>query len=274
MRTNRLTVRHPRFDFAGVRRYWAADNRILTHALNAFHVIIPAGERFFMQAVQLATDQIEDEAFAAEVRAFIGQEGWHSKVHTGFWQVLEEQGMPVTRFRNMYDRLGVDLLQTRLGDRLSIATKLSITAALEHYTAILSEIFFDDDFPMEQFDEVLADLHRWHALEELEHKTVAFDLLQQVDPSYRTRVLGFVVANLLIAGFGLLGFITFAAGDRKLLSDGLGKLLGDLRIIGNPSFRRALRPALDYLRPGFHPDQIEDPASVKPFLARFEAIYG
>ena len=93
-----MKVRNPRFDFSQVPRYWAAGNPLLTHYLNAFHVLIPEGERFFIRCARPYLESLPEGADRQRCRDFMGQEGWHQAAHRAFWQRLAEQGLPVVRF--------------------------------------------------------------------------------------------------------------------------------------------------------------------------------
>src|SRR5262249_17194143 len=137
--------------------------------------------------------------------------------------------------------------------------RLAVTVACEHFTAILAEEALADG-ALDLADEPLRHLLAWHAVEELEHKAVAFDVLQRVAPSYALRMAGLALATAMLGGFW------FAASRELLRQDGLS-------VIGAARELRSLRSALtagarmppsvlrhvflggicEYLRPTFHP---------------------
>jgi len=265
-----MQIRSPRFDFSSVPRYWAAGNPLLTHYLNAFHVIVPEGERFFIRCVRPYLDALPEGEMRQRCQAFMGQEGWHQSAHRGFWNHLRGQGLPVDGFARFYQAMAFDGFEQRLGRFLSPRQRLAVTAALEHYTAVLSSVLFRDDFPIEQFHREMDRLHRWHGAEELEHKAVAFDLHAAQGGSHAERVGAFVVASMAVAAFSGVGFLWFCAGDRALP----GVLRGIVRRsrwpVGARAAGRVLVDLLAYLRPGFHPDHLIDPPAASHFLAHFD----
>lgn len=259
-------IRRPVFDFSGLPEDWAAGRPVLTHMLNAFHVIIPDGERFFVRTVKRFTDQVEDPVLRADIKAFVGQEGMHSAAHEAVWNALRAQGQGVDRFADLFRRIGVDMLEQKLGDQMADETRLAIVAALEHYTAAMSVVFFDPDFPADQFPDVMNALHKWHAAEEFEHRAVALDIYEDIGGSYGRRMAGFVVATLLIAFFAALGTAMFMAADPKGWS--LKRLFGAR---GSAPFTPAMVGAVavhvfSYVKPGFDPRRMKEPSGVSEFL--------
>ncbi len=265
----RPKIRNPQFDLRQVPEDWAAGRPVLTHFLNAFHVIIPDGERFFVRTLKGFLNQIEDPQLRQDIRAFAGQEGMHAAAHEAMWETLRAQGQGVDAFRAVFQKIGVEMLEQRLGGSLAPETRLAIVAALEHYTAALSVVFFDPDFPTADFPDAMNELHKWHAAEEFEHRAVAFDILQQIDSGYGVRLAGFLTATALIAGFAALGTAMFVAHDPKGWS---WKRLA--RPQGNAPFTPKMvfnvtRHLLTYLSPQFDPRDMEEPEGVTPFLARY-----
>lgn len=266
-----MQIRSPQFRFDDVPRYWAAGNPLLTHYLNAFHVLIPEGERFFIRCVRPYLETLPQGTMRQRCQAFMGQEGWHQVAHRGFWSQLRRQGLPVDRFARIYQTLAFDLLEQRLARFLSDRQRLAVTAALEHYTAVMSSALFRSDFPVAHFHEEMDRLHRWHGAEELEHKAVAFDLHVSQGGSYVERVGAFLIASAAVAGWSGLGFATFCAGDPRLPRALRSGLLGPQRwpIRGRALLRLAVDLAA-FLRPCFHPDQLDDPPAASAFLATFK----
>lgn len=248
---------------------WHKDGPAVTLFLNAQSLLFPAGERFFMDAVRNYRDQVTDPVLKEQVVAFIGQEAMHSREHQEYNDLMDAAGLPASKL----DRFAwkyTDWLRT-----FSHKRWLSITIALEHYTAMLANQALKDP---ENIGGVKAyqQLWLWHAMEETEHKSVAFDVWRTVAKpgpiSYLRRTFSMTVTSLL---FWATVFVYHSTLLGAYLRKG-GKLtLGDwgrlIRFIWSPrtgTFARIARELIDYYRPGFHPWDHDN----REYLARVDTL--
>jgi uncharacterized protein len=275
--TRPIRVRAMGFPFrdSDVPRWWFYGNPYPTHVSNALNLLFPEGERFFIRSVKHYLDRIEDDpALVAQVKAFFGQEGRHGHEHERFIKVLEEQGYDTERFLAFYRRWAFDVIEKLAPPVL----RLSATAALEHYTATLAENGLRGDI-MDHAHPVMRDLLKWHAAEEIEHKAVAFDVLQRVDARWGVRALGLVVASATLGGFWLIA-------SRELLRQEAARgvdmeekrrwAASDPRLAEERRHRgRMFRKAIaEYLRPDFHPDQNDNYALARGYLESIGRLDG
>lgn len=258
-----ITVR--KVDFvdkkAELDNHYFADNGLMTQLLNSFHVVFPEGEKFFIRCVKYYADDIKDKDLQERVKRFIGQEVQHSKEHEKIWDQLKAQGYDVELFKNIYSKLAYEITETNLekifgGKRLGLA----VTAALEHYTAILAEAAFETDALKEGngVPENIRHMLLWHAAEEIEHKSVSFDVLQEVDDSYTLRVVGMIVATLNLAFYTVLGQMIFLTQDREFKLTDIFKDIGGMIEYSSKTAEGFMKNLFDYFRPDFHPDQHEN----------------
>jgi uncharacterized protein len=261
MRERDIPVRRMDFDFSEVPRHWFRDSAFLTHVANGLNLVFPAGERFFIRSVKHMLDRIDDPDLLGRVRGFFGQEARHGLEHERAFAVLEAQGYEIRSFLAWYEHWAFEWLEPRVPATL----RLSITVALEHFTATLAEQALTTD-ALDHADPAMRALLRWHAAEEIEHKSVAFDVLQRVDPRYRVRIAGLAVATV-----GLLFF--WRAGTRMLLAQeppavrrNLGRERRAARAHGHDD-RFLLRAIASYLRRDFHPDRHDNLGLAKAYLA-------
>jgi predicted metal-dependent hydrolase len=232
-------------------RHFAGDgDLIMSHVVATLSAVFPDGEDFFVRSVRRFRDQIADPELRRQVAGFIGQEAVHGREHRALNNRLDELGYPTKRIER-FTKWGL-AQRERL---MSPMSNLAATAALEHYTATLAEVLMADEEARRTLgDPRVLDVLLWHALEENEHKAVAFDVYKAVGGSERTRVLtmnavtfGFIVGMTLQAVVSLLGDRatyrprTLAASVRRLRRSPWLK----------PEVWRQLR---DYNRPDFHPD--------------------
>ncbi len=232
-------------------RHWVGGHPAATAISNGINLLFPHGERFFVRSVKKFLDQLDDPALRAEVKGFFGQEGRHAHAHDDLNAVLRTQGFEIDQFLDRYKRI-TDWLEARTPPKL----RLAVTAAAEHFTAILAEGAFRHGV-LDACDPKMQRLLAWHAAEEIEHKHVAFDVLQRIDPSYALRVTGLLYATLTLGGFW------FAAARMLLRQEGLslGDTIRSLREIPNrdPVIRRVfIRGIRQYLKRDFHPDQLDN----------------
>lgn len=242
-------------------RWWLGGDPIGTAFYNALSATFPYGERFFMDSVRRYRD-VAPPALAAQIQAFLAQEAMHTREHIFFNKQIADHGFDVTK------------METRTKDRLDFARtrtplqQLGATIALEHFTAILAHALLADPRHLEGASDEAKAMWRWHAIEEVEHKAVAFDT--------------FVIAAEKLPAWRrwLLRSLTMVAATR-LLFDVVGRNMADIfaadGLTGGKTWRRTLsfllvRPGMlrqvlgayfDYFRPGFHPWDHDDRALIR-----------
>lgn len=254
------------FPFDGsIPRHWFGGNPIPTHVVNGVNLLFPAGERFFVRSVRHYLDRFEDDpAMTARIRGFFGQEGSHAREHERFFRILEEQGYEIRPFLDAYEGFAYGTLEKVIPPALRLAG----TAAAEHFTAIMAEAALTDGFLDELAHPVMRDLLLWHAAEEIEHKDVAFDVLERVAPGYAVRVVGMALAAAML-------FTWWTAATRMLFrQDGLDREgLRQARRRLPPRDRTIAKDVLlagirEYLRPGFHPNDRDNRHLAIEYLER------
>jgi predicted metal-dependent hydrolase len=244
-----LRVRRPRLVDDLPPRLWFDGDVVATHLGNAAGLLFPLGERFFVRSVRKFAGRVTDPGLAARIRGFAGQEALHAREHERFFLALTGHGLDPAPFLRVYERLAYRGIEAVTPDVVSLAT----TVALEHFTAVLAEEIFRADL-LSRAHPWAAALLAWHAAEELEHRAVAFDVLQKVDPRYRTRVLGMVIATAGLAAFWGAATAYLLYQDhregRPVRAHDLATLRKNPRSIGRDVFLRGLR---EYFERDFHP---------------------
>jgi predicted metal-dependent hydrolase len=247
-----ITTRRMSFEASlqAVPRHFGAEGDLLSsHIAACLSSVFPDGEDFFVRSVRSFRDEVSDPVLAQQMRGFIGQEAIHGREHRVFNQRLAELGYPTRFIEAVTERL------LALADRvLSPKARLAATAALEHYTATLAEQLLRDDETKALFGHPrVLELFLWHALEESEHKTVAFDVYRAVGGSERMRR---VVMDAVTVGFlGGVGLIVGLSLLRDRAAYNPVRLVRSVRrLLRSPIISAALwRELRAYNRPGFHP---------------------
>ena len=246
--TRRMTFKASMRDLP---RHFAADGDLISgHVISALSSVFPDGEDYCVRSVRHYRDQMTDPALKRQVAGFIGQEAVHGREHRVFNDRLAELGYPTKRYEHV-TRVGL-----RFRERiLPPISNLAATAALEHFTARLAELVLRNEEIRDLMGaEAVRDLFVWHALEESEHKAVAFDVYKAVGGGERLRVW---TMNFFRFGFVLgmgLAVVLSLLGDRATYRRGtLRTSWRQLR--SSPLVDPAVWAQLkDYNRPGFHPD--------------------
>lgn len=251
--------------FAGVPKHFAQDgDLVLSHLAAALSAVFPDGEDFFVRSVRRFRDQVDDPQLKRDVAGFIGQEAVHGREHRAFNDRLDQLGYPAKRVER-FVRKGL-AVRERL---LSPMANLAATAALEHFTATLAELVLTSEETRDLFGaEPVRDLFVWHALEESEHKAVAFDVYRAVGGSERTRVVTMKILRWAFV-IGISVQIAIALlGDRETYRPGVLRRSVH-RVRRSPFVRRDLWLRLcDYDRPDFHPDDHDTRALVQDWRER------
>jgi uncharacterized protein len=271
-----LEARDVAFDWANLPMHYVPGEPFTTHMLDVLHLLLPAGEEFFVDVFKKALPLIKDDQLRLDVQGFIGQEAVHSQAHSGVLDRFAAQGLDVTPYTDQIRWMFEKLLGARPGwsqrrQERWLLEQVSIISAVEHYTAILGEwILNTPAHDAIGTDPVMLDMLRWHGAEEVEHKAVAFDTMKHLRAGYWRRVRAQLVVSpamllLWIRGVRYLYSVDpqLAPGTKARWRDYLtaarrGLLPGPMRFI---------RGIADYYWPGFHPSQLGGVGLAVDYLA-------
>lgn len=265
----RLIVRKLEVDLKrGFGRHWHGGRAFRTQFYNALSMSFPVGEQFFIDSVRDAAATLppteEHAATRATIAGFIGQEATHRRIHRLYNDVLESQGLVNQwqhRAARRIERLG------RLG--LDPRHALAVTCAYEHFTALLADGTLRHTAWLEGAEPQMQTIWRWHAAEETEHSSVAFDLYQALGGSYKWRVRWYLYVCVIFGWDATRQTLLNLWHDRSLFkpstwADGLSLFWGREGLVW-----RCARPMLAYFRRDFHPTQDHDPVGAQTLAARW-----
>ena len=264
-----ITPRDRRFGRdAATPRLWHGGRVEATAIYNALSTTFPKGEAYFVESVRAFREGAPPK-LADEIKAFTTQQAIHSREHDAFNKRAEQSGYDLSK------------LEQRVGERLAITkgrppiVNVAATMALEHFTAILAHQLLADPRHLEGAEQGTADLWRWHAAEEIEHKGVAYDTWLYATRDWprfkrwkvKAKVMLLVTRNFLVDR---------TAGALELMrQDGVTglrawSLLLTYLWVRPGMFRKIAGAWVKYFLPGFHPWYEDD----RHLLAAYAASAG
>lgn len=260
-----IPVRRMDFEFPStLPPLWFDDNPFLSALFASMSVSFPAGERYFIRSVLHFLPKIEDPALREAVRGFVGQEANHTKEHLAFNRFLERVGVPAVAMEEF-----VEKRLTRLSKESSPELNLARTVAVEHFTAILAAAILEHPEILEQMHPAISDLWGWHAIEEIEHRSVAFDVYAATVGDEALRVRAMVVATVM---FTLVNVIrtTYIVGRSGHLTD-VGAAARAARVLFGKkgAFRNLGRHYVSFYAKDFHPSQHDPGESLERAKRRY-----
>lgn len=235
-------------------KYFFRGNPILTTLMYSMSASFPDGERFFIDAVRHYQKDIKDPTLVAQIRGFIGQEAHHGSIHEDFNEQVESLGIAMKKVEKRFK----NRIETAKR-KLSPSQQLAMTAALEHVTATLAQWTLENPETGLNGDNnsPLREMLLWHAMEEIEHKAVAFDVYRAAVNNEKERI---IIAKIVFRTFWVqmaMGQVILLWNDRKIPSIAHIKEAwqfmwgeGGFRSWAAPEFKR-------YLKSGFHPNDID-----------------
>ncbi|MFC6878878.1 metal-dependent hydrolase [Actinomadura yumaensis] len=252
-----LQARDVRFDWSELPLHWIPGDPVATHLINVLHMLLPAGEEWFVKVFKQAVPYIKDDALRDDVLGFIGQEAMHAASHDGVLDHFVEQGLDVRPFVRQVEFVFEGLLGDRdlTGDRARawLFERICIIAAIEHFTGVLGDWILNAGALDEAgADPTMMDLLRWHGAEEVEHRHVAHDLYMHLDGSYANRLRAMAETITALAALWQRGHRFLMARDPVVR----GRIKGGLHHL------RRTGPA------GLTPDGRMVAASVRRYLRR------
>jgi predicted metal-dependent hydrolase len=249
---------------AAAPRLWHGGRGEATAIYNALSTTFPAGEAFFVESVRKFREGTPAK-LAEEIKGFTTQEAIHSREHDAFNKRAAASGYDLSKLEAQVEKR---LAITR--DRPPIVS-LAATMALEHFTAILAHQLLANPRHLQGAEKETADLWRWHAVEEIEHKGVAYDTWLHATkdwPRYKrwkvkAKVMLYVTRNFLVDRTA--GALELMRQDGVTGLNAWAKLLSYLWI--RPGmFRKIAGAWFSFFLPRFHPWNVDD----RHLLAAYE----
>ena len=265
-----ITPRDRRFGRGTVqKRWWLRGDPIATAFYNALSITFPRGEAYFVESVRAFRDGTPPK-LEREIKAFITQEVMHSREHVAFNNRVVEAGYDITALEKKVVE-SLELTKGRPG-----IFNLCVTMALEHYTAIMAQQLLEDPRVFAGADPEQAALWKWHAIEEIEHKGVAYDTWTHASRDW-TRGKRWRIKSLIMLIVTKNFWINRYDGVMQLLAqDGIKGLKAHARVLwflfGNPGLIRGLfLPWARFFLPGFHPWNHDDRHLIQRADSDYEA---
>lgn len=233
--------------------HWNAASPEFSHIVNSGSLAMPYLEPYLIKTMRQAREKITDPALQKDLDFYVAQEATHFRQHKKFNDTLSAAGYAATQ--KIEAQLDKDYKE--LGDKRSLRFNLAYAEGFESMALAIGHMLIEDrEYLFGNSDPAVASLVLWHFVEEIEHKSVTFDVFKHLHDSYFWRMVGLVYATGHI-------FWRMGQGYRDLLrEDGLwwdlksrwrmARLLG--RIMKN-----VLPKWLRIWRPRYHPRQVPDP---------------
>ena len=264
-----LTLSHaiPDFEYSGENLdTWNAGKTGNSHFWNAISCILPNLETYGVSAVSHVVGRVSDKKLSAEARVFCKQEATHAKSHDQLNDLLEKQ-FPFLKTINKVERQYLRFLSYIL----SVKMFLAVFVFVEHLTAILGHKGLEEpDNWFKETDPVLFQLWQWHAIEEVAHKSVCFDLHRAIGGGYISRILGFVIgSSVLLPGLSLrilyLGLST--KNKFQFFKQFIRHMLGSKGV-----FPVLFKDFLGYFHVNYQPWSMDSRDLIERFKAEYEEI--
>jgi predicted metal-dependent hydrolase len=263
-----LTVRLPKLDLRKLDfpLDWLGRDTLPCQIFNAFSLLFPIGEKYFIDSIRAALPEVEDAELLEDARRFIAQESIHTRLHLEMNERLTALGLSFVIEPMLLWRI-------RTSEWVSLRSKLAVTMTYEHYTAALGDMLLANPSLLDAAPESLRLLWLWHAAEECEHRGIACDVYRALGGGYIRRIAWFVYISLVFT------LDTTAQSLHNMYRSGhlfgLGDWARGLRFLfGRNGVAAWVIPAwFDYFRPKFHPRDRGRGAAGRDWLLGHEGLF-
>ncbi|OTG91151.1 metal-dependent hydrolase [Acinetobacter sp. ANC 3832] len=263
-----ITVRRPKINTKQIPRYFIGKSPLISYFFTALSLTFPDGEQFFVHSVRNVRDRIQDnEQLQARISAFIGQEAMHAQLHDTFNQDWRRDDYHLDAYTRFISE-GIKYMKSQ-----PKIAQLALTCAFEHFTAIFATNILNNSKLIEQSDPEAIKFWLWHAIEEIEHKSVAFETYKAVydNETVRLRTMRYAMASFVMAslyGGGHLYLKDFKNNWKYPIQNAKGLFF----IIG--MFTQSIPELKDYFRADFHPDDHNQDELIQYWKHKLATEYG
>ncbi|MFT3773336.1 MAG: metal-dependent hydrolase [Minicystis sp.] len=240
-----------------------------SYALVAFSLLLPHLEPYLIRTMKAAKARLTDPQLIADLGKFNAQEGQHYRQHRRFNEAIRARGFP--GLAKLEEELAADY--ERFTNERPLAFNLAYAEGFEAFTTATARFALEQRM-LDRMPPAARDLFAWHLVEELEHRTVAFDVYEQVSGKY-----GYRLRIGMFAQWHLLRFVVRASrymfeADPGLLARYGGEKAHERRMERlNGLFVKHLLPkAVATYAPWYTPHRIEMPEEARSLARRYSEM--
>ena len=268
-----------RFDWTDTPLHWVPEDPFATHMINVLHLLLPAGERWFINVVNEAAPLVDDPELKEAIKPFIQQESWHAFAHSAVLEHLALYGIDSEPFTANLDRWFARIGSPKphwpaLLQRYWLLRRLADVAAIEHFTAVLGQwVIQNGGLEYAGADPVMLDLLRWHGAEEVEHRSLVFDVYQNLSGSFVLRAGAMLFTGPALAYWWLAGIRYLMRQDPTIdMRPRLRDWRRSSRLYRVPGpWKLLVTTPMRYLRPSHNPDDEASTEMAMSYLERSPA---
>jgi len=264
-----IIPRRPKWDFADLKeRLFFGGNGLKSAFVVALSGSFPPGEKEFIQSVRLFVNQVRDPKLIGDVKDFTAQEGQHSHQHKLLNEAFDRLGYLATHVSEQFEEIEQEWAEER-----SDADRLAATVVMEHITAVMAHFALTRPEEFDPLPDSVQELLLWHAIEEIEHKSVAFDVYQECVGD-RNRLRRQLLLHMVLFPLGIRDFqrmLLHELGHKptwKERAEMARYLLGPKGLVVS-----VLPRYLALLKPGFHPWDLDDSHLVAEWKDRLQSAW-
>lgn len=209
-----------------IKKFWFHDNVFKSSFFDAGSALVSDAERFVVDTVKLARPHLKDNELKSRADCLMHEETMHSEVHDAYNEMLRNEGYKFEAVLN-FEKWLMGLFQKHC----SLRTRLAMCVCIEHFTATMAKQLLERDVFYDKIDVRMKKVWVWHALEELDHRSTAFDVYTALGGGYVRRsalMLFMTVLHLSLHGAALIAFLAQngALFRRKTFAEGFAFTLG------------------------------------------------
>jgi len=248
-----LTIHPVPMSSGNFTRYWYQNNPVKSHYYNALSTLFPQGENFFIWSIKNFSHHVTDATLEQKIKDFVTQEKNHAALHKSFNRKLARSGYDIAWMEKALQKK-LSFSQTHL----SPLTCLAITVATEHITAVLGEKILEGQILNEGVDPEVRQIWIWHAMEEVDHKSVAMDVYQLAGGTYGKRCRALIIVSFNFWSDALLRMLHMLKKDGLLWKPRTWWQIADLLLGRKGVIPLMTVDILKYFSRSFHPDLNEN----------------
>jgi len=247
-----------------IPRYWCNDSAFMTHMLNTYTLLVPDNETYYIRHLSKCSNELSNQDLVDKLQAFCRQEAQHGMGHKAYWRNLDELGINYNGFVSAVGWFNYKLLEPVMPRGIHLAN----IACIEHINAYLGNFFLERNM-LENSNPKMKLLFNWHFAEEIEHKSVAFEVYEDLYGSYLLRIMGAFLVIPLFYMINTGGTLYLLWQDKRLFR--LNTWRDYYRFLFKEgALAHTLRNIFAYLKPGFNPSQNNDYALAENFFSDAE----